>query len=385
MRRSLFGILCGFLILQADALEGKGYQWGNVLFRPDVSVGAGYDNRLIRGPGNTYTGDSYVDWSVGLSLNNLPAVVNYSLLGRYGRRHYNENSQQNSDFYRLNGAVASGDSPFIWGLSSDLIRTLDYHTSYDPAIGQGPDPILTSEPSTRSLTTGNIGYDVPVSDLSSLRPSYSVRHYYQTFDVSNAAEWQIHQAGLQYRRKHSDETTYTLGVNYTQQVNDDEEGFVGSADVGLERRVTDKTFLLASFGYSHAEYELSGADDGFILNLRANWNTTDRISLYVFGGNDFVPGYDGGAARWIYRLGYGVSWNITERLSAAASVLHDYQDVIGSNVSNDPSLGIFRHFFNTSVNYRIWKTLNAGIAYRYVKDEEPVDQQIISFQLSYRY
>jgi hypothetical protein len=74
-----------------------------------------------------------------------------------------------------------------------------------------------------------------------------------------------------------------------------------------------------------------------------------------------------------------------EKISLQASVLHDYQDVIGSNVSNDPSLGTLRSFFDASLNYRIWSKITSGLSYRYVRDEETTDQQVVSLQLGYVY
>ncbi len=384
MKVTVSSLLLSLLATGILAAGPDGFQWGSAVFRPEASVLGAYDNRALRNA-DGYVAGTYAEWLAGLSLNNLPAMINYSATGRYGQRYYTESSGLDSSFYTLRGAVASGDSPLIWSLSTDWSRTLDYNSGYDPESGQQPDSILTSEDSIRSVSEGTLGYDIKISDASSLRPSYALQHYYQTFQSSSNAEWQIHQADVQYRRKQSEATVLTVGGTYGLQVNGEEEGSVASVTLGLERKVSAKTSLLASIGYSFADYELSGTDQGVVSNLRGSWSMTEKISVYLFGGNDFQPGYGGGAARWVYRLGYGMNWSALEKISLQASVLHDYQDVIGSNVSNDPSLGTLRSFFDASLNYSIWSKITSGLSYRYVRDELTPDQQVVALQLGYVY
>jgi len=367
--------------------QEEGIQWGSTVWRPDARVNAAYDNRVGEGRNvdGPFFSDTYGEWQVGLSVQNLPAVVNYAAYGRYGWRYYDEFSFQNDDFYNVGGVLSSGDTPLIWSLATDYNKALDYNVGYDPAIGQEPDSILTSERNTRWVTTGSVGYDVGITEITSIRPAYSLQHYYQTFDASGMAEWQIHSADVQLRRKHSERTVFTLAGNYALQVNDDEEGYVGTVTLGVESQSTDKTSWLALIGYSHADYDLSGTDQGFVANIRGNWDTTEKITLYVFGGNDFQPGYDGGAARWVYRLGYGFGWNPVDKISFGASVLHDYQDEIGSSTSTDPALGTVRHFFNASLGYQLLEGLDASLGYRFVNDEYTQNQQVVSAQISYAY
>ena len=385
MRRTALGIALAFLSTELACAEEDGFVWGSTVWRPTASVGAAYDNRVAQDPAGGYDADAYATWEAGVSMHNLPALINYSASGRYGQRYYRQLNADNSYYYHLRGAVASGDSPFIWALSTDLDRTLDYNTTYDPETGQEPDSILTSEPSTRSVTQGSIGYDIKASELTSIRPFYSMQHYYQTFSGSDPAEWQIHSADVQLRRKHSEKTAFTLTGAYSLQVNDEEEGYIGTLLLGVESQSSDKTSWQASIGYSLADYDLSGTDQGGVVNLRGNWNTTEKITLYVFGGNDFQPGYDGGAARLVYRLGYGLGWSPIDKITFGASVLHDYQDEIGSNTSTDPALGTLRHFFNASLGYQLLEGLDASLGYRFVDDEESQNQQVISINLGYTY
>lgn len=385
MRTLLLLISFVLLVFTVSAAEQSGWQWGNAVFTPNASLQGAYDNRVQQNQDGTFNGDTYAEWRTGLSLKNQPAMVNYSALGSYGQRYYNELSAQNTYFYRLRGQINSGESPFIWGLWSDLNRSLDYNTTYDPDTGQRPDSILTSDLSTRSVTSGNIGYDARLSDNSSLRPSYSLLHYFQDFATANDAEWQIHNLDLQLRRKYSDRTTFVLGAGYSQQVNYDENGYVGSVRCGVEGKMSERTSWEAALGYSFADYELSGKDHGGTVDLQGNWKVSDKLSCYVFGGNEFQPGYDGGAARWLYRLGYGIGWQAVENVIFNISSLHDYQDVIGSNTSTDPNLGTLRTFVTTSLNYSFYRSLSAGLSYRYVRDEKSPDQQIVSASLNYSY
>lgn len=385
--------LAGLLILLltpvglfAQELAGpEGFQWGPVYIRPEVNVLEAYDDRvLIDSVSGNSTGDFYTEAGAGVSLNNLPARYNLSANARYGYRFYSDKIDLNDDFYDGGAAIGTDQNPLKWGLSADVRKSLNYNTAYDPSSGDGPDSILTDQPNRRSIIRGSIAYEKQISEKGSLTPGYTIQHYFQEFEGSGTAEWQIHNASLLYRHEHSEKTKFTAEGNYGLQVNDDEEGRIGTVEVGAESGMSDKVSWRASVGFSVADYEVSGTEQGGVLNLHVVWQATEKVSAYVFGGNNFQPGYGGGAARIVYRAGYGADWRFATRWSVSGSALHDYQDSLGEGPAS-AGVGEVRHFFLAQCNYSITRKLLLSFRGRYVNDEYEADQTVLSLSLDYTY
>lgn len=381
------GIVAFLFPLASPGQEQDGIRWGNIMFRPEASVRGAYDDRVVfpDPPDGTAEADFYSDVAAGLRINNLPAKVSLSARAHYGYRIHSTYTKLDDDFYRAGVAVGSEETPVQWGLSADVNKTLNYSTTYDPVSGDIPDSILTDDPNRRMLVQGNVAYDKSITDKTSIMPQYRLLHYFQEFLGGGTAEWQIHQSSLQLRHRSSDRILFTVGGYYSLQANDDEDGYVGALLFGAEGRATDKTTWQAEIGVSHADYDLSGTDQGVISHLRGIWQATERISVYIFGGNDFQPGYDSGSARWVYRLGYGLDWSILEKLRLNASILHDYQEAIGGNPSTDSTLGEARHFIDVGASYLLAEQFYATAGIRHNRDERDPDQTIVSLQLGYRY
>ena len=112
------------------------------------------------------------------------------------------------------------------------------------------------------------------------------------------------------------------------------------------------------------------------------WKATEKVSAYVFGGNDYQPGYDGSDARLVYRAGYGVTWQATTRLAVGGQVLHDYEKSVKTD--DDISDGV-RNFITAQCAYDITKKLLLSLNGRYVDDEFDKSQTVFGLKLSYRY
>jgi len=368
-----------------EVADTEGFQWGSVYVRPEASVLEAYDDRVLFDPvSGKSQSDFYTEAAAGVALNNLPARYNLSANARYGYRFYSDSVDLNDDFYDGGAAIGTDQNPFKWGLSADVTKSLNYNTTYDPSTGNGPDSILTDQPNRRSIVQGNMAYEKQISEKGSLTPGYNVQHYFQEFEGPGTAEWQIHNASLLYRHEHSEKTKFTAEGSYGLQVNDDEDGRIGTVEVGAESSMSDKVSWRASAGFSVADYELSGSGYGGILNLHVVWQATEKVSAYVFGGNDFQPGYGGGAARMVYRAGYGADWQFATRWSVSGTALHDYQESLNDN---NPSLGTgeVRHFFVAQCGYTITRKLLLSFSGSYINDEFEADQTVLSLNLGYRY
>ncbi len=114
------------------------------------------------------------------------------------------------------------------------------------------------------------------------------------------------------------------------------------------------------------------------------WQASEKVSAYVFAGNDYQPGYGGGGARMVYRAGYGADWKFAARWALGGSVLHDYQDSLDSG-NTSPLTGEVRHFFNAHCGYSITKKLLLSFAGNYINDEYEVDQAVVTLSLDYKY
>ncbi len=376
-------LIPGGLFAQEIA-DVEGFQWGSMSIKPEASVLEAYDNRVLFDEMSGATGDFYTEVAAGIFLNNLPARYDLSAKARYGYRFYSDLGGLSDDFYDAGAAVSTDENPFKWGLSADVVKSLNYNTAYDPSTGSGPDSILTDEPSRRSIARGNIAYEKQWSEKTSIMPGYDVQHYFQEFQDSGSAEWQIHTASLQLGHGYSAKTKLTLGGSYSLQVNDDEDGRIGTVEVGAESSMSDKVVWQALVGMSAADYEVSGADQGVVSNLRVVWQATEKVSAYIFGGNDFQPGYEGGAARMAYRVGYGLGWKPATRWMVGGSVLHDYQESLGSGPAS-PGTGEVRHFFTANCGYDVTKKLQISFSGRYIDDEFDANQTVLGLSLGYAY
>ena len=366
--------------------DEKGFRAGFVRVKPTVEALAGYDNRVLNVSNQDAEGDFYSELAVAAYIANSDARYDLLLRGLYGYRSYTTYSALSDDFYDVGGSIKSDQNPLKLGFSTFLKKTLDYDTSVNPSIGEEPGSVITDRTSTRLSTLANVSYEKQISERTSIEPGYDFWYYFQNFEegFSDDAEWQVHRASLKLGYASTPKTKVTATGYYSVQVNDDEAGNIGSFRVGIESRSTEKTKWIAQVGVSAADYELSGSDQGFVSYLRGMWDITDKVSAYFFGGNDFQPGYSGGAARMVYRAGYGAGWRVVERWRLSAQLLHDYQDVLGGG-STRPGVGEVRHFATAKVEYDITRSFSLALRGRYAVDEKPTDKAVVSLFAMYEF
>lgn len=365
--------------------ENDGFKWKGLYFRPEASVGGAYDNRVVLVSQTEAEGDYYSEVVAGLGIRNLPARYDFSASGRYGYRTYGEYTGLNDDFYTLNAALGTTEGKLNWRLLTDYSKRLNYSTVYNPNTGSGPDSILANEPNIRFLASGKISYAAPLSEKTSLVPSYSLIHYYQEFERSGeTAEWQVHRIAVPVKYSITDKTALLLGGAGSFQVNREEAGRIGTAYIGVESQATEKTTYSVNVGYSIVNYEISGEDQGFVSDARAVWRPTPKVNAYVFGGNRFQPGYGGGAARLVYRAGYGAGWTPADQWFFGAQMLHDYQQAIGETNSDQYGADV-RHFFNARAGYKLTHWAELALTARYVIDQVDVNQTVVSARLDCRF
>lgn len=378
-------LLCPPILLAQRNRSEEGFELGSVRIRPVAEVLGAYDNRVSYNSNNGDTeGDLYSELAAAIYLENNPALLDFSANAGYGYRFYREFTELDSDFYKagLSLDLDSDSRPLKLGVSSYLKKTLDYDTVYDAPSGEAPGAILTGSPSTRYTTRANIAYEKSLTDKTSIAPRYDIWHYFQDFEGKDDAEWVEQRASLQLGYGYTEQTRLFLTGYYSLQVNDEEDGTIGGALVGAEGRVTDKTSWEAHIGVAAANYELSGADQGVVGLLRSNWSITEKLSAYIYGRSDFQPGYDGGAAQRVYRLGFGGSWRIVSRWSILAQVLSDYREDIGGTGGQNDDI---RNFLTLRTEYDLTRRFVIGASIRYIVDEEPVDRTVAALSVIYRY
>lgn len=388
MERGLPGVVVAVLllpplVLAQHARNEAGFGLGPVRIHPVAEALGAYDDRVsINESSGDTDGDFYSELAAALYLKNNPARYGFSANAGYGYRFYREYTELDNDFYKAGIAVVSDsdDRPLKLGLSSYLKKTLDYDTVYESSSGQEPGAILTGDPSTRYTTSANIAYEKNLTDKTSIAPGYDVWHYFQDFEKEDDAEWMVHRASLRMGYGFTEKTKIFLTGYYSLQANDEEDGTVGAVTVGAEGRLSDKTSWLAHIGVAAADYELSGADQGVVGRLRANWETTEKLSAYIYGASNFQPRYGGGAARRVYRLGYGATWRVVSRWAIRGRVLHDYQEELGGSGG-----GKVKSFISANTEYSLTQRFALGARVRYTMDEAESDQTIVALSATYRY
>lgn len=362
--------------------DEEGFELGSIRIVPVTELLGAYDNRvLIAGDGDA-EGDFYSEIAALLYFENNPARFDFSADVGYGYRFYREYTDLDNDFYDAGAALAYDNGPVTAGLSSYLKKTLDYDTRYDASSGTEPGAILTGNPSTRYTVMAYAAYEKEVTDRATIEPRYDVWHYFQDFEGEGDAEWQEHQVSLRLGYDYTGKTTIFLTGYYNRQTNDDEDGAIGAMTVGAEGSFSDKLYWLAEVGYAAADYELSGADQGMVGAVRARWVLTEKVSAYIYGRSDFQPGYGGGGANRIYRLGYGATWRFSARWETGAEILHDYLGGIGDATGSDDEV---RNFITTWAEYDLTRRLAIRASVRYIMDEEVTDQMIAALNAIYRF
>ncbi len=362
----------------------SGIRWKSAEILPAITVLEAHDNRVQIDDSGTATSDYYSEVSAEVDVRNLPARYDLSVSATYGYRFYSQYQSINDDFYDVRASVGSEENALQWSISSELAKTLNYNKTDDPDTGSGSEAILTDGTPRRINTEGEVAYVMSISEKTTLVPSYSLQHFYQEFEGLESAEWQTHRAGMVMNYAYSPKTTFMVGGYYDMQVNGDEDGQIVSVGVGVERVISDKTSLRVMVGYGSADYDLSGSSQGGLADLRAQWQATDKISTYIFYGNNFQPGYGGSSARMLYRAGYGAEWQPFEKWHLGAQVLHNYDDALGRETS-DALYGGVQHFFTAQCGYTMTPKLALSMEGNYVSDEEPVNQTVVAIRLNYAY
>ena len=371
---------------QWEGHDVDGIELGQKLvLKPQVEARGAYDNRVIRSVGSGAEGDFYSDLAAAVVLVNKPSRYDLWLKGRYGYRTHSEYSKLNDDFYTAAASFGTAEGPLLWKLSSDYTKSLDYNTLYNPGAGQTPDSVL-AQASKRSLTKADVSYDSKRFSKTALVPRYTFEHYYRDYIAFDSTdEWQIHNTSLRLRHQYSAHTRFAVGGAYSLQANEVEDGLIATVLAGVEHRMTKKTSWVAELGYAFADYDISGTDQGFVSRLRGNWSFSKKVSLYVFGGNNFQPGYNGNAARWVYRLGYGAQWQVVPKFKLKGALLHDYQDLIGNNTSTSALYGEMRHFVDLKAEYEPIDSLSLIAAIRHNNDQYDPAQTILNLGVVYRF
>jgi hypothetical protein len=378
----LAGCIPAFLMAQER--DASGFDAGAFWIVPEVFLGAYHDDRVGFDSAGDAVADEYGELGAAVRLDNGEARYRFLGIGRYGYREYNEQSSLNDDFHAVFIALSSRENRLKHGVSGEWKKSLDYDTTVDLSTGEIPGAVLTSEVSTRYSATVDIGYEMPLTDRTSLYPGYMLTHYFQDFESQSDAEWQIHRLGLQLGYDCSGKTVFTLSGYASVQMNDEEDGVLGTVAAGARRRVSEKTTWSAEVGVSAADYEESGADQGFYCAVNGLWRATEKVSFYLFGTSDFQPGYAGGAARQVYRMGYGGTWSPVRKWMFEVQSLHHYQEEIGSG-STDPADGEWLHFFSAQARYSLTRRVTLALGGDYNRDEEKEDQTIVFLQAAYSY
>ncbi len=371
-------------LLPAQELNSeKGFELGIFRIRPEASVLGAYDDRVTIDPsGSDADGDTYGEVAAGLHLDNTDARFDVSGQALLGYRFYNEYTGLDNSFYDFGAAVASAQNPLKLGLSAYLKKTLNYDTT----VGEGDlAATLTRNPSTRFSARGNVAYEKRVSDKTTITPGYDLWYYLQNFDEPGRPddEWMEHRGGLELGYDYSKKTVFTLSGYYSLQLTEEEDGHIGTVVVGARSRVTEKTQWIAQIGVATADYELSGTGESVVSRVRATWQATEKVFVYVFGGNSFQPRSGGGGAQLVYRLGYGVNWRVVSRWSLGAQILHDYEESLTNPVGGGSDE--VRHFFSAETSYNLTRQFTLSLTGRYVNDEFEVDQAVVSLGIGYRY
>ena len=387
MKRIWIGFLVLVLsasVLPAQELYGeKGFELGIFQVRPEASLLGAYDNRVVV-VGNNAEGDTYGEAAAGVRLDNTDARFDVSGKALIGYRFYNEFTGLDNSFYDAGGAISSAQNPLKLGLSAYLKKSLDYDTAVD-AGGGDLAATLTRNPSTRISGKANMGYEKQMTEKTTIMPGYDFLYYLQNFDEPGRSddEWVEHRGSLELGYGHSKKTVFTLSGYYSLQITEEEDGHIGTVAIGARSRATDKTRWIAEIGVAAADYELSGTGESVVSRVRSTWQATDKVSIYVFGGNYFQPRNGIGGAQLVYRLGYGANWRIVSRWNLKAQALHDYQESL-TNPGGGNSDGV-KHFFTAQTSYDLTRQFALSLTGKYINDELEVDQAIISLSIGYSY
>jgi hypothetical protein len=363
-----------------------GFRMGVFRVWPELEGRAVYDDRVaIDNVDGSADDDFYFEYAAGFDLANSDARYDVYGRGMYGYRSYEEYTGLDDDFFDFGAGISSDKNPLKTGLSASHTKSLNYDTLVDFTSGREPGEILTDETSTRSSIRANAGYEGRISDKLSLEPGYEYWYYLQEFEGGSDtnADWQVHKAGLLLGYEYADKTQFFISSFYSLQKNDNEDGRVGGALLGARSRLTEKTRWVVQVGVAFADYDVSGSEQSLISNVRGTWQATDKVSAYVFGGNDFRPGSGNGEARLTYRLGYGTDWYVNSRWKVGGQVLHDADEKI-SETSADESLN-FSHFVALRTSYDVAKYFRLTLSGRYIDDELDADQTIVSLNATVRY
>jgi hypothetical protein len=356
----------------------------NLLLIPSVGVLGAYDSRVATDERRKNAeSDLYGEAEVAAVLKNRGGAYVFNARGLYAQRYYSDYTELSDNRYNLGAGLGAEGEALSWNLGADARKTLNYETTVDTSTGQGPGSVLSDE--VRNIYTFNAGaeYAGYISDKTELTPSYEYRYRYEDPEESESTRWQEHNVGLELASRHTDVTTLTLTGSYSYQIDEEENGHVVRLLVGARGRITDLTKWTAQIGLAGARYDESGTDQAVIGNMRGIWQASEKVSAYLFGGNDYQPGYNGSGARMLYRLGYGTQWAMRERWSSGLQVLHSYQKAVGRS-TNSYSEKVFS-FINANLHHKMANRLAADMNFRYVHDDYEEDKVVVSIGISKKY
>lgn len=388
MKINLILLVCAGVGLSAAGQETRGKNLGPVRVEAEAGVLAAHDSRAIS-LASGYDDDFYSEVHAGLTVENQPAMFKVGAGAEYGYRYYSEYSEIDDDFYTLDALLTLTDSPLKMGVSGEFRKSLNYATAYNEETGEGPDSVLTDLPNTRFLAEGNLGYEFAVSDRFSILPEYGVEYYNQRLSGdgdTEIADWTIQTVHAAASYQYTEKTRFNAGTEYSLQENKTETGEVAAAYVGAQSSISDKTSWKVRLGYSFADYETSGSGTALVSDFNMLWLAGEKLRFYGTGGNEYQPGYDGGEARMLYRLGYGFRWALLSRWTLSGRGLHSYEDgVDGAAAGSDSQTDDLKHFFNTSLGREITSRLFGTLDFSYTIDGIDPDRAVISLSLLYRY
>ncbi|MDF7809348.1 hypothetical protein P4E94_18030 [Pontiellaceae bacterium B12219] len=307
--------------------EEDGIKLGGMQFHPFVSGEITQDSNVFQTP--DAESDVYAEASVGARLKRDTDSIHFDSSAWYSRREYCEYTAKDANRWGLAGVLRSESDKTFGVLLFDGRQVDDYDLA--PVFGSVPSGFAgtvdaafdrTSSSDPRRIFNALAGGGYKLGDKVSVMGGYKFYavNYYEP--GSSLEGWIENALGVEVSSEMTDKAVVFMNGQFGAQSGDGapygKEADLLTLRLGIKNNLTDKSTLRLALGATHyvtdkenyfePSFELSGL-----------WNSTERLTVFVFGRNEVQPVGDGVDVQMTARASTGVNFVLNRAISMVLS------------------------------------------------------------------
>jgi hypothetical protein len=278
---------------------------------PYAELRATYDSNVLLGDSDNEQDDVFFSGKVGVQQNQGLGYLRLGVDTWYYVERYMDVTEADDEDFGINFDIGIGDDSALGQRENIELKLLLNYAQTD-AVDYETGNIEAVDTLAAGAGVGKTFGTVGDVDLM-------YTHSERMYDRSGNFDWNEDKLRLDVQPRLTDKTRGILTGVYASQESDATSGSENSyeARAGLGYKATEKTQGFATVGY--ATHERFDADT-VSFEASANWLATDKLSLGLHAGNEFIPSVRENNLNLSTFAGLSAAYRVSDNVNSLASV-----------------------------------------------------------------